>query len=89
MDGWIWRLLLSGPLSVFSSIIKARCRSDSSLGIVLSRGMVANALAVDVEKDGDIDLIAGNWGRNTRYQSLMQGEEGLRLYTADGNQMAS
>ena len=47
-------------------------------------GWWQSLVTLDVDQDGDEDLVAGNWGRNTRYQTYMK--HGLRLYQADVNQ---
>ncbi len=87
-DGWVDLAIAAewAPIRVFINHQGALHEATQAWGLSSHVGWWQTLVAVDVEKDGDIDLIAGNWGRNTRYQSLMQGEEGLRLYTADGNQ---
>ena len=87
-DGWVDLAIAAewAPIRVFINHQGALYEATQAWGLSTHVGWWQTLVAVDVEQDGDMDLIAGNWGRNTRYQSLMQGEEGLRLYTADGNQ---
>ena len=47
----------------------------------LSTGLWQTVFINDVDKDGNLDILAGNWGWNTKYWSGKNGP--LRLYVAD------
>jgi enediyne biosynthesis protein E4 len=53
-----------------------------SLALAKRRGWWTSVATGDFDKDGRTDIVAGNWGRNTKYERFMR-EHPLRLYHGD------
>ena len=73
------------PVTVFKNAGGKLAKMDgASLGFGKSNGLWNRFLPVDIDKDGDIDLIAGNMGTNTRYTATA--EEPFMCYAHDFDQ---
>lgn len=68
------------PISVYAKI-KDEFVLQKNNGLENTNGWWNVIKAVDMDQDGDLDLIAGNWGLNSRLQASI--EEPLTLYTKD------
>jgi hypothetical protein len=82
-DGWIDLALAVeyGPLRVYRNQHGKFAEQSDQAGTAQLLGLWNSLLAGDVDQDGDIDLIAGNLGRNSRYQPTP--EKPLRLFYGD------
>lgn len=68
------------PISVYSKV-KDMFVLQKFNGLDDTHGWWNIIKAADMDQDGDLDLIAGNWGLNSRLQASI--EEPLTLYTKD------
>jgi enediyne biosynthesis protein E4 len=78
-DGWP-DLVVSGewmPLTIFINQNGRFLKRD----IASSTGLWQTVFVDDINNDGNADILAGNWGWNTKYWSGKNGP--LRLYVAD------
>ena len=56
-------------------------KSVKNSGMNYSNGLWNTVEVIDFDKDGDMDILAGNWGLNTRLKASKQ--EPIRLYKTD------
>lgn len=68
------------PIAVFTRRDGSWKRMESD-GLAHSSGWWNSLEAVDIDRDGDQDLVAGNWGLNSKFRASPQ--EPLRLYRND------
>lgn len=76
-------LILAGkwmPISIFKNE-QGRLTPMSNPSLKYSNGWWSSLLVTDVDQDGDPDIIAGNWGLNSRLTASK--EEPVRLYRID------
>lgn len=67
-----------GPLRVFHNEHGQLNEITAQLGLQKYRGLWNGVAVGDLDGDGRMDLVASNWGRNTKYQSAMPGP--IRYY---------
>ncbi len=72
-----------GPLRVFRRNGPAFVEVTERWGLAQHLGWWQSVHAGDFNNDGKMDLLAGNWGRNSKYQSFL--EQPLRIYGGDLN----
>ncbi|NNF32200.1 MAG: VCBS repeat-containing protein [Flavobacteriaceae bacterium] len=70
------------PVSVFMNDGKQLTLQKDN-GLENTNGLWNVVKAADFDDDGDLDIVAGNWGANSRLQANI--EEPLRLYSVDAN----
>jgi hypothetical protein len=82
-DGWPELVLACewGPVRVYANRAGQLEEVTSQWGLEKDRGWWTGISAGDLDGDGGLDLVVGNWGRNTAYEGLV-GDE-LRLYHGD------
>jgi enediyne biosynthesis protein E4 len=82
-DGWE-DLVTAGefmPISIFKNISGKTFTHSSNHSITHSSGWWNSLEIADFDKDGDMDIIAGNLGTNTRYK--VSPNEPLRIHAKD------
>ncbi len=75
-----------GPLAVFTNTGSGWQRSGDN-GLEGSDGWWNCIEVADIDRDGDLDLIAGNWGLNSKFRATR--ETPLTLYRSDFDQNGS
>ena len=70
-----------GPVRVFANLKGEFKESTEQLGLAKYRGWWNSVATGDFDGDGRMDIVAGNWGRNTPYEEFAR--EGLRLHYGD------
>jgi hypothetical protein len=70
------------PVSVFMNNGK-QLKLQRENGLGSTNGLWNVVKAADFDNDGDMDIVAGNWGANSRLQATA--EEPLRLYSVDAD----
>ena len=69
------------PVTFFRNNHGSFVEATASTGLTQMSGMWRSLIATDIDKDGDIDLVAGNLGLNCEYR--VNEEEPMQLYAAD------
>ncbi|MDB6035170.1 MAG: ASPIC/UnbV domain protein [Verrucomicrobiales bacterium] len=67
-----------GPLRIFRNVRGKLRDVTASLGMDKFKGWWTSVAAGDFDGDGRMDLVAGNWGQNTRYEAHRA--KPLRIY---------
>lgn len=70
-----------GPLRVFKFESEQLVEKTDALGLSTWSGWWTGVTAADVDEDGRMDLVAGNWGLNNDRGALASG--GLRIFYGD------
>lgn len=70
-----------GPVRVFRNTQGLLAEATAELRLGNLRGWWNGVAVGDFNGDGRMDIVASNWGRNTKYQEFIQDE--LRLYHGD------
>jgi hypothetical protein len=70
-----------GPVRVFQNRGGNFTEATASLGLDRWVGWWTGVSAGDFDRDGRMDLVAANWGRNHKYQAHLN--QGLRMYSGD------
>ena len=85
VDGDSWEdLILSGewmPLTIFKNDKGRLVNKTADLGLGESQGWWYAVTSLDIDQDGDLDLIAGNLGLNYKYQA--SADSPFEVYSAD------
>ena len=76
-----------GPIRVFQNHAGQLTDATAALGLDAYRGWWNGVATGDLDNDGQVDIVASNWGRNTKYQRYLA--RPLRAYfgelTGDGS----
>ena len=82
-DGWLDLIIATewGPIRVFENATGKLREITAAAGTSELTGWWCSLAAADVDRDGDIDLVAGNNGLNTKYKATRDKPE--LLYYAD------
>ena len=82
-DGWPELLLACewGPVRVFRNAKGKWIEATDALGLGKFKGWWNSVTTGDFDGDGRMDIVAGNWGRNTKYQRHLA--QPLRVYYGD------
>ena len=88
-DGWPDLVLACewGPIRVFHNDHGQMREITVELGLADKTGWWNGVTTGDLDGDGRLDIIASNWGRNTKYESHR--EKPLRLYYGDPSGVGS
>ncbi len=73
-----------GPLRVWRKAAKGFLEITHELGLDSYPGAWSSVASGDFDSDGRMDLIAGNWGRNTKYQAYLS--QPIQWYYGDFDQ---
>ncbi|MBI3416562.1 MAG: VCBS repeat-containing protein [Verrucomicrobia bacterium] len=78
-DGWPDLILACewGPVRVFSNQRGQFVEATDRLGLAKLTGLWNCVATADLNHDGRPDIIAGNWGRNTKYQAYLAPSIGI------------
>jgi hypothetical protein len=72
------------PISIFiNNGVTLELQNNNEL--VKTNGWWNSILALDIDNDGDQDLVAGNWGNNTKFEASVKYPITLYNYDFDGN----
>ena len=69
------------PITLFKNNGANLERLNNVPGLTQSEGWWRSVMATDINHDGEIDLIAGNWGTNSRFRASPS--QPLELYVSD------
>lgn len=69
------------PVSIFKFTGGKLSNVTASFGLGKSNGLWNRVVAADLDRDGDLDLVTGNFGLNTRFTASAEGP--LGCYAAD------
>lgn len=72
-----------GPIRVFRRQGPGFIDTTAQLGLIQHVGWWQSVNAGDFDGDGRLDIVAGNWGRNSKYQNFLK--QPLWLYAGDLN----
>ncbi|MEP7252437.1 MAG: VCBS repeat-containing protein [Ginsengibacter sp.] len=81
-DGWV-DLIVAGEWMPVTIYLNQNGKFKKTI-VPNSTGLWENIFIDDVDKDGNLDFIAGNWGLNNKFSSGKSGP--LNLYVADFDQ---
>ena len=73
------------PVSVFKLIAGQLTNVTEQFGLGKSNGLWHSLEVADIDKDGDLDLITGNFGLNTRFTASAEGPLGCYASDFDNN----
>jgi len=77
-------LIIAGewmPIRFFKNDAKGFREVTTSTGLSQTNGMWRSLVAVDIDNDGDVDLVAGNLGLNCKYHVTV--DEPMELFASD------
>jgi hypothetical protein len=74
-----------GPIKVFSWESGTPVNLTATLGLENVRGIWQGLAAADLDSDGRMDIIAGNWGHNSHHQRAPAGPWQLFHHDIDGD----
>lgn len=85
-DGWIDLVMAHewGPVKVFLNESGRLKDSTAAAGLTQWPGWWLGLAAADLDNDGDMDLVAGNFGLNTKYKASAEKPELLFYGDVDG-----
>lgn len=84
-DGWVDLAVAAdwAPMRLFRNMEGKFIDQTESLGLSSHKGWWNTIAILDADNDGDLDIAAANWGRNTRYQKFLN--HPVRLFYGDSN----
>lgn len=82
-DGWDDLIIVGEwmPVTIFKNVQGKLANITEQSALQNSTGWWATIKAEDIDKDGDIDLLVGNWGENSKLHASKQFP--LKLYVGD------